>query len=176
MMKINANPAGMVKAAAGVIAVAVVGLGAGGVALASTPSTPNVVVAPQVFVASHNGAIFVPFFSATTLGHLSLPAGSYTVTAKAWMQSQAGTGNSSVFCKLTLGGTSDQGQADAQDGNASTGTEPVRNEMMNLSVTNRIGHAGKVLLTCRNFGGGDTFLKFIKITAVTVRKITKTTF
>jgi hypothetical protein len=76
----------------------------------------------------------------------------------------------------TGGSKSDQSQADAQDGNAPTGPEPVRNEMMNLTLTGGVTHASQVKLSCQNLGGGNTFLKFIKITAIKVGKIHKSTF
>jgi hypothetical protein len=92
------------------------------------------------------------------------------------VQSQAGTGNSDVFCTLVLGPNFDQGSVDAQDGNASTGTEPVRNEILELNVNGPLSGPGQALLQCRNFGGGNTFLKFIKITAIKVGGLTNTGF
>ena len=163
----------------GAITVAVVGLAASGVALASptnTPSRPSAITGPRVFIASHDAALFVPFAAVTTLGQLAVPGGKYTVTAKAWMQSQAGSGNSAVNCTLTLGSRSDQSQADAQDGNASTGTEPVRNEVMSLTLAASVSHASVIKLSCRNLGGGNTFLRSIKITAIKVGQITRSTF
>jgi hypothetical protein len=166
------------KMVMGAVTAAVVGLTAGGVALASTPAgtaAPAVSV-PHVFFSSHNGAVEVPFFSFATMGHLSLPAGVYTVSAKAWMQSQAGTGNSSVHCVLTVGNSSDQSQADAQDGNAPNGPEPLRNEVLYLSVSGSLSHSAVAKLRCRNFGGGFTVLEFTNITAIKVSGLTKSTF
>lgn len=166
------------KVAVGAIAAAAIGMTAGGVALASAPAVTNgpAVAVPHVFFSSHRGAVEVPFFKTATMGHLSLPAGVYTVSAKAWMQSQAGTGNSSVRCALTVGGSSDQSQADAQDGNAPTGPEPVRNEVLYLSVSGILRHPTVANLTCRNFGGGFTVLQFTNITAIKVSGLTKSTF
>lgn len=166
------------RMAVGAIAAAVIGMTAGGVALASAPAVTNgpAAAVPHVFFSSHKGAVEVPFFSKATMGHLSLPAGIYTVSAKAWMQSQAGSGNSSVHCALTVGGSSDQSQADAQDGNAPTGPEPVRNEVLYLSVSGILTHPTVAKLTCRNFGGGFTVLQFTSITAIKVSGITKSTF
>ena len=166
------------KMAIGGIAAAVLGMTAGGVALASVPAGTDrpAVTVPHVFFGSHKGAVEVPFFTTATMAHLSLPAGVYTVSAKAWMQSQAGTGNSSVHCTLTVGGSSDQSQADAQDGNAPTGPEPVRNEVLYLSVSSILRHPTVAKLTCRNFGGGFTVLQFTSITAIKVSGLTKSSF
>jgi hypothetical protein len=160
----------------GAITVSAVGLTASGVALASTPSGPSAKTPLRVFIASHDAAIFVPFRSPTTLGRLALPAGNYIVTAKAWMQNQARRGNSAVRCKLTLGSKFDQSQSDAQDGNASTGPEPVRNGVMNLTLTIGIRNANTARLSCQNLGGGSTSLRFIRITAIKVGTITKSAF
>ena len=166
------------KVALGAIVAATIGMTAGGVALASAPAVTNrpAAVVPHVFFSSHKGAVEAPFFSNATMGHLSLPAGIYTVSAKAWMQSQAGTGNSSVHCTLTVGASSDQSQADAQDGNAPNGPEPLRNEVLYLSVSGILAHPTVAKLTCRNFGGGFTVLKFTSITAIKVSGLTKSTF
>lgn len=148
-------------------------LTAGGVALASTPETTSAVAAPHTYVAQHNANIRLPFSHLDTIGHADLPSGAYTVTAKAWMVSVAGLGNSEVLCKLTLGGSSDQVQADAQD---STVSQPVRNEAIYLTLSGSISKSGQAKLSCGNFGGGNTDLKFIKITAIKVIGVTKMTF
>lgn len=161
----------------GTIGLALAGLAASGVALASTPSVPGAVTGPHVYIGSHNGAVFLPFKpSMTTVGSLSLPAGIYTVTAKAWLQSRAGTGNSAAFCKLTLGGSSDQLQADAQDGNGDVARQPVRNASMYLTLSGSISSGSTAKLSCGNLGGGITYLQFIKITAIKDAVLTKTTF
>jgi hypothetical protein len=130
----------------------------------------------HVYASFHDAATFVPFSTTTTLGSLALPRGTFTVFAKAWVQSQAGSGNSDVFCSLVLGPNFDEGTVDAQDGNAPTGPEPVRNEMLELNVNGPLSGPGHALLKCRNFGGGNTFLKFIKITAIKVGGLTNTGF
>jgi hypothetical protein len=146
----------------------------GGTALASSPNSTSTVMAPHVYVASHNGDIRLPFSQPATIGHLNLPAGAFTVTAKAWMTSVAGLGNSAVYCTLSLGSKSDQVLADAQDGGVSS--EPIRNEALYLTVSARVGKASQVKLSCVNSGGGNTDLKFIKITAIKVGGVTQTTF
>ncbi|MDR2988812.1 MAG: hypothetical protein LBV34_28650 [Nocardiopsaceae bacterium] len=107
---------------------------------------------------------------------MALPAGNYIVTAKAWMQNQARRGNSAVRCKLTLGSKFDQAQVDAQDGNASTGPQPVSNEMLNLTLTIGLRSAKTARLSCQNLGGGSTSLRFTKITALKVGKIIRSAF
>ncbi len=162
------------RALTGTILVAAAGLTAGGVALASTPGLPAAAVAPHVYVASHNANIHLPYGTFSTIGHLSLPAGAFTVTAKAWMVSVAGLGQSKAVCKLTVGTASDQVQADAQDSTIST--EPIRNEALYLTASGSLAKPGQVLLSCSNKGGGLTDLKFIKITAMKVSGITKSAF
>jgi hypothetical protein len=130
----------------------------------------------HVFASFHDAATFVPFFSTDTLGSLALPQGTFTVFAKAWVQSQAGSGNSDVSCSLVLGSNFDQGTVDAQDGNTPTGPEPVRNETLELNVNGSLSGPGQALLQCRNFGGGNTYLRFIKITAIEVGGLTNTGF
>ncbi len=162
------------RAVIGAMLAATAALLAGGVALASSPDSTSATVAPYVYMAEHNANIRLPFSHLTTIGHLDLPAGSFTVTAKAWMTSVAGLGNSAVFCKLWLGSNSDQVLADAQDGSVSS--EPVRNEVLYLTVSGTIGKATQTKLNCQNSGGGNTDLKFIKITAIKVSGVTKTSF
>src|SRR5215469_15490899 len=130
----------------------------------------------HVYASFHDAATFVPFSSTATLGSLALPQGTFTVFAKAWVQSQAGSGNSDVFCSLVLGPNFDEGTVDAQDGNTPTGPEPVRNEMLELNVNGSLSGPGHALLQCRNFGGGNTDLLFIKITAIKVGGLTNTGF
>jgi hypothetical protein len=158
----------------GAVAAAAAAVAAGGVALASTPDSTRAAVAPHVYIASHNAAIGVPFSNFATIGHLKLPAGAFTVTAKAWMTSVAGLGNSAIVCKLTLGTNSDQVQGDAQDSTIST--QPVRNEVLYLTISGGIAKPAQALLICKNAGGGNTDLKFTKITAMKVSGVTKTTF
>ncbi len=90
------------------------------------------------------------------------------------MRSVAGLGNSAVVCKLTLGGSSDQVRTDAQDSTVSS--QPVRNEVLYLTVSGSLAAPAPAELICRNFGGGSTELRFIKITALKVSAVTKTTF
>lgn len=165
------------RVALGTVGLAMAGLAVSGVALASTPSVPGVVTGPRVYYGYHNAAVFLPFKpNMTTVGSLSLPAGSYTVTAKAWLQSRAGTGNSAAFCKLTLGGSSDQLQADAQDGNGDVARQPVRNASMFLTLSGTITSGSTAKLSCGNLGGGNTYLQFIKITAIKLGALSKTSF
>ena len=127
------------------IGLALAGLAASGVALASTPNVPGAVTGPHVYVGYHNAAVFLPYKpNMTTVGTLSLPAGGYTVTAKAWVQSQAGLGNSAAYCKLTLGSNADQAQADAQDGNGDVARQPVRNASLYLTLTGSISSGNTV--------------------------------
>lgn len=149
-------------------------LTAGSVALAATPGSTGATTAPHAYVASHNSSIHVQFFHFAEIGHLHLPAGAYTVTAKAWMTSVAGLGSSAVVCKLNLGSSSDQVRADAQDSGIST--QPIRNEVLYLTVSGSLGKAGQATLSCENVGGGNTDLKFIKITALKVSGVTKSSF
>lgn len=162
------------RALIGTILATAVGLTAGGVALASTPGSPSAAVAPHVYIASHNGSIRLQFHSFSTIGALNLPAGAFTVTAKAWMVSVAGLGNSAVICKLTLGKASDQLRTDAQDGGISS--EPIRNEAVFLTLSTSVSNPSQAVLSCNNDGGGNTDLQFIKITAMKVSGITKSTF
>lgn len=162
------------RAIIGAILAAAAAIAVGGVALAGTPDSTSAITAPRVFVASHNADIHIPFFHSATIGHLSLPAGAYMVTVKSWMVSVAGLGNSAVVCKLTLGGSSDQVRTDAQDSTVSS--QPVRNEVLYLTLSGSIAHPGQAKLICINAGGGNTDLKFIKITALRVSGVTKTIF
>jgi hypothetical protein len=125
--------------------------------------------ATAVYAGYKNGPISVNPFSVTTLATLNIPvAGKYSVTAKAWVQSVAGTGPSQVNCSLVAGTDSDQTQVDATDGNVSFPDEPVRNETMTLLVVHSFTAAGPVKLNCQNPGGGNTNLRMIKIVAVKV--------
>lgn len=165
------------RVALGTAGLAMAGLAVSGVALASTPSVPGVVAGPQVYAGYHNNAVPLPYKpNTTTVGSLSVPSGSYTVTAKAWVQSQAGIGNSAAYCKLTLGGSSDQVQVDAQDGNGDAARQPVRNASMFLTLSGSVTSGSTVKLTCGNLGGGYTVLKYIKITATKLGALSKTSF
>jgi hypothetical protein len=124
--------------------------------------------ATAVYAGYKNGPVFVPFSTTalTNLAKLNIPAaGRYSITAKAWVQSQAGAGNSEANCTLVAGADLDQTQVDAQDAAPS---EAVRNETMTLVVVHAFAAPGPVTLNCQNRGGGNTYLKMIKITAVKV--------
>ncbi len=124
-----------------------------------------------VYAGFKNGPVFVPFSTTTltNLATLNIPvAGKYSVSAKAWVQSQAGTGSSEANCTLVAGTDLDQTQVDATDGNVSAPDEPVRNETMTLLVVHLFTAPGSVTLNCQNRGGGNTYLRMIKITAVKV--------
>ena len=127
--------------------------------------------ATSAYAGFKNGPVFVPFSTTTltTLAKLNIPvAGNYAITAKAWVQSRAGTGTSEVNCTLVAGADSDQTQVDATDGNVSAPDQPVRDETMTLLVVHAFGAPGAVTLNCQNRGGGNTYLLMIKITAVKV--------
>lgn len=158
----------------GPVLAATAALMVGGVALASSPASPGAAAAPHIYVASHNDPIRLPFSHLATIGQLNLPAGTFTVTAKAWVTSVAGLGNSAVFCKLNLGGYFDQVQVDAQD--SAVSNQPVRNGALYLTLSASISKAGPAKLTCENSGGGNTDLKFTKITAITGSGVTRSTF
>jgi len=156
------------------ITAAAVGLTAGGVALASTPGTTSAATGPKVYVAFHNDDIRLPFVTPAKIGQVTLPAGSYTVTAKAWVTSVAGLGDTGASCKLTLGKSSDQARVDAQDGGVSA--EPVRNGVLGRTVSGTVASGVNAVLSCVNLGGGNTDLKYVKITAVTVGSVSKQGF
>jgi hypothetical protein len=124
--------------------------------------------AVAVYAGFKNGPVFIPFSTTalTTLATLNIPvAGRYSISAKAWVQSQAGAGNTLANCTLAAGPDLDQIQVDAQD---AAPAEAVRNETMTLLVVHAFAAPGPVTLNCQNRGGGNSFLRMIKITAVKV--------
>lgn len=129
----------------------------------------------RVFASYRNGPVFVPFSTTTktSLGHLALPVGTWMVFGKAWVQSNAGAGTSEVQCDLNLtpGGNFDSGQVDLTDGNVSSPDQPVRNGILQLNVNGVITSAGAADLNCQNRGGGNTYLKFIKLTALSLNSL-----
>jgi hypothetical protein len=142
--------------------------GPAGAAGATGPAGPV-----SVYAGFHDAAIFVPFSPVTTLSSLSVPAGTYAVSAKAWVVSFAGAGNSAVVCQLVLpSGDFDSQEVDLQDG--SVGTQAVRNGSMALQSVGTWAATGPVKLNCVNNGGGNTEIKMVKITAVKLTSLTNT--
>jgi hypothetical protein len=101
------------------------------------------------------------------VGRLSLPQGSYTISAKLYTGPPMPSGyNTHVRCVLsTLQGDFDQTMVN-HDG--TTAFVP-----MVLNVVHRYTASGSVVLTCgHDFTAGDTYLYFVKITAIQANAVT----
>jgi hypothetical protein len=103
-----------------------------------------------------------------TLVTLPLPAGSYVIVAKAWIENDAGTGESSVECDLTAEGDFDRGTVALQE----QGLSGAEDGIMHLQVVHTFAGAGASTLDCVNNGGGSTRARFVKVTAIQVGALT----
>jgi hypothetical protein len=110
-------------------------------------------------------AVLGTLASPTTVGTLSLPAGSYVIFAKLWLQNEAaGSWTASAVCNLTAGGDSDSSRIQAQSTSGYDLDLP-----MSLNVNHTGSSAFSAVLTCYGSGGSvTTFAINPAITAIRV--------
>jgi hypothetical protein len=122
----------------------------------------------KVYAGYNNGPEGVPYSTSQIfhIGSLSLPSpGQYSITAKAWVESLAGT--ALIRCRLSTAHDFDDGQVDVTDPS---------NGILTLMVNTTVTGADAAELRCQNRGNSSGInpaqLNNIRITAVRVSSLT----
>jgi hypothetical protein len=140
--------------------------GPAGAAGPAGPTGPS-----NAFAVTRAGPVNFSFSTRGSIAHLSLAAGKYAIFGKAWIYNDAGTGNSDVDCQLVASsGELDEGEVALDDKNVG----PAKAGIMELTVLASLASSGGADLNCINNGGGQTYAKFIRITAIQVGSVTTT--
>jgi hypothetical protein len=104
--------------------------------------------------------------AANTIGTLAVPAGSYVLFAKLFLQNASPAGTDFVDCSLHAGGSRD----------ISAVTLDSSQMVVALNFVQTLPNGGNVEVRCSDFQGGSTDIgyKFLRITAMKVATLTNT--
>jgi hypothetical protein len=107
----------------------------------------------------------------TTEATLNLPAGKWAVFAKATITNVAGAGATIAHCQLVASsGDFDDTVLALDDHNVGTAYSGA----LALNVNINLAASGTAKLQCRNEGGGNTNIAFIKMSAIQAANLTNT--
>jgi len=137
------------------IAGSAVALAATGVVGSLQTSTAVAAAAPEVFA----GFDDIDFLSGTSprTNTVTVPAGSYAITAKAFAR---GGPLTDVNCRLQAGGSFDDSTVTVSSSTSAS---------LALNVVNTFASSSSIVLTCKNIStAGNTEMRFIKIVATRV--------
>ena len=154
----NVRTAVVAAGVAAVTAVVMAGVPALAGSAASSAPTPPVIIA-----GAKSGVVIIT--GASTVARLSLPAGSWSVYAKADVSTQGG-GPVELHCTLQAGSSTDLTLPQLESGGTSAFTENI-----SLSVAHRFLSPGRAVLSCNSFGV-TVDVSSIKITAIKAGTLT----
>jgi hypothetical protein len=105
----------------------------------------------------------------TQVGSLTLPAGSYVITASAWLENKSPSDSSSLgVCELTFGSATDEAEA----GLLGPSGAPLNNQTLAMTVAATAGSSAAATLSCEAVGNtGLTYAETASVTATQVGRL-----
>jgi hypothetical protein len=105
----------------------------------------------------------------TQVGSLTLPAGSYVITASAWLENTSPSNSSSLgVCELAFRSATDEVEA----GLLGPSSAPLNNQTLTMTVAATASSGATATLSCEAVGNtGETFAETASMTATQVGKL-----
>ena len=102
----------------------------------------------------------------TQVASLTLPAGSYAISASAWLENTSPSNSSSLgVCELVFGSATDEVEA----GLLGPSSTPLNNQTLSMTVAATVTSSASATLSCEAVGNtGETFAETASMTAVQV--------